>query len=122
MTDRLRIVLTPWKAVCIFVIIIAVKGVSFQLSSMATDGTLEQEPDKAPLSAETTVITESAAQSLPGILVTAELEKAIEECNKKVIRIAKACRASNKKFRFVYLHYHYYVIHTASYPGMLSLI
>lgn len=90
-------------------------GSSSQLSSMAVDDTLEQELDKAAAT------TESASQLLPGILVTAELEKAIEECKKKVTRIAKACRASNKKFRLVYLHYHD-VIHTTSYLGMLSLI
>lgn len=58
------------------------------------------EPEAAA-SAETTTKTESTVQPLPGLLVTAELEKAIEECKKKVARIAKACRASNKKFRDV---------------------
>lgn len=34
-----------------------------------------------------------------GLLVTAELEKAIEECKTKVAQIVKGCRASNRKFR-----------------------
>ena len=34
-----------------------------------------------------------------GLLVTAELEKAIEECKVKVAQIVKGCRAANRKFR-----------------------
>lgn len=34
-----------------------------------------------------------------GLLVTAELEKAIEECKAKVAQIVKGCLASNRKFR-----------------------
>ena len=34
-----------------------------------------------------------------GLLVTAELEKAIEECKTKVAQIVKGCRASNRKYR-----------------------
>jgi len=34
-----------------------------------------------------------------GLLVTAELEEALTECKKKVDRIAKTCRATNRKFR-----------------------
>ena len=63
---------------------------------MTTEHTPEPE---ASASAETTTTTASTIQPLPGLLVTAELEKAIEECKNKVARIAKACRASNKKFR-----------------------
>ena len=33
------------------------------------------------------------------LLVTAELEKAIEECKTKVAQIVKGCRASNRKYR-----------------------
>jgi hypothetical protein len=34
-----------------------------------------------------------------GLLVTAELDKAIEECKAKVAQIVKGCRESNRKFR-----------------------
>ncbi|KAG6872160.1 hypothetical protein C0995_012478 [Termitomyces sp. Mi166 len=47
------------------------------------------------------VLTETFLESKPGLLVTAELEKAIEECKLKVARIVKQCRAKNRKFRDV---------------------
>jgi hypothetical protein len=36
-----------------------------------------------------------------GLLVTTELNNALEECKARVARIAKDCRAKNKKFRSV---------------------
>jgi len=36
-----------------------------------------------------------------GVLVTAELDKALKSCKEKVERIARDCRAQNKKFRYI---------------------
>ena len=36
----------------------------------------------------------------PGLLVTDELDAAIEQCRTKVEQISKDCRARNRKFRF----------------------
>jgi hypothetical protein len=79
------------------------EAVLTKLPSMTTDRTLDSEATTAvTVSAETTT-TASTTQPLPGLLVTVELENAINECKKKVARIAKACRAGNKKFRLVSL-------------------
>ncbi|KAG5649945.1 hypothetical protein H0H81_001370 [Sphagnurus paluster] len=51
--------------------------------------------------AQQQVLLDSFSQPKPGLLVTAELEKAIEECRAKVRRIVKECRARNLKFRDV---------------------
>jgi hypothetical protein len=40
-----------------------------------------------------------APQAQVGLLVTSELEKAIEECRTKVAQIVKGCRAVNRRFR-----------------------
>lgn len=34
-----------------------------------------------------------------GLLVTAELDKALEECKARVAAISKLCRAKNQKYR-----------------------
>ena len=55
-------------------------------------------------------IAKQAAKQVPkptpkqevGLLVTKELQNAIDTCREKVERIAKECRASNRKFRCVF--------------------
>lgn len=42
-----------------------------------------------------------ASEAKVGLLVTAELEKAMEECRTKVAQIVKGCRAANTRFRYL---------------------
>ena len=46
-----------------------------------------------------TDLSPPVAKEQVGLLVTAELEQALAECKKKVERISKTCRATNRKFR-----------------------
>jgi len=50
---------------------------------------------------ETTVtaVTPASHQPQPGLLVTKELDKALEKCRVEVKRIAEDCRRKNRKFR-----------------------
>jgi hypothetical protein len=45
----------------------------------------------------------SFVQQEPGLLVTKELDKAIEYCKDKVARIAKTCKDRNRKFRYAWV-------------------
>ena len=54
-----------------------------------------------------------APQTKVGLLVTSQLENALEECRTKVAQIVKGCRAANRRFRwllswfwFLYNSYH----------------
>jgi hypothetical protein len=49
-----------------------------------------------------TLNTISFVQQQPSLLVTSELDNAIQDCKKKVARIAKDCRAKNRKFRLAF--------------------
>jgi hypothetical protein len=51
----------------------------------------DPEPNKA---------TFSQPPDTSGLGVTSELDKALEECKATVARIAKECRAKNRKFRY----------------------
>ncbi|KIK66146.1 hypothetical protein GYMLUDRAFT_38663 [Collybiopsis luxurians FD-317 M1] len=55
-----------------------------------------KEPEKV---APATQSLFSQQKEKAGLLVTAELEKALEDCKAKVARIAKDCRAQNRKYR-----------------------
>jgi hypothetical protein len=51
----------------------------------------------APTQPKSTTYTQQQAKA--GLLVTAELDKALEDCKARVADIAKECRAKNRKFR-----------------------
>jgi hypothetical protein len=40
-------------------------------------------------------------ENLGSLLVTAELDKALEECKSRVAEIVKGCRERNMKFRYI---------------------
>jgi hypothetical protein len=46
-----------------------------------------------------TAVTAGSRAIRPGLLVTKELDKALENCRVKVKSIAEDCRQKNKKFR-----------------------
>ena len=52
-----------------------------------------------PLTSRTTETSFFQQQEGAGLLVTDELEKALEYCKTRVARIAKECRLKNRKFR-----------------------
>lgn len=66
---------------------------TLQMATVATTETIATLTTTAPSSGV------SFVQQQPGLLVTKELEKALDECKAKVARIAKDCRAKNRKFR-----------------------
>ncbi|KAF8993311.1 hypothetical protein BDQ17DRAFT_1546123 [Cyathus striatus] len=62
----------------------------------STSNTLQTPVPISPASDNTAFRTETHA-----IIVTAEFEKTVEECRKRVKRISRECRAKNRKFRDV---------------------
>jgi Calpain family cysteine protease len=65
------------------------------------DTTTSKAPKPGPIKGAPVKNNKSVApEDQVGLLVTAELEKAIEECKKKVAQISKGCRAANRKFRY----------------------
>jgi len=56
---------------------------------------------KPPTKAQPSKATFSQQEKRGALLVTAELDKALEECKSRVSQIAKECREKNRKFRCV---------------------
>ena len=70
----------------------------------ADDNSPEGEDPKSTDDGPTNMICFVDPEEQPGLLVTDELDAAIEQCRAKVERISKDCRARNRKFRFVFSH------------------
>ena len=71
------------------------------LEVSADDNSPEGEDLKSTDDGPTNMICFVDPEEQPGLLVTDELDAAIEQCRAKVERISKDCRARNRKFRFV---------------------
>ena len=67
---------------------------------VTVNGTTTTNTTNSSTSTSTTT-TATFPQHRPGLLVTKELDDAIQDCKEKVERIAKDCRAKNRKFRWV---------------------
>jgi hypothetical protein len=73
------------------------------LSIPKATGTLTSNVPLPPLSPNSVICFVNPKQE-PGLLVTGELDAAIEDCRRKVERISKDCRAKNRKFRYARCH------------------
>ena len=74
------------------------------LSIPKASGTLKANSVPLPPLSPNSMICFVDPKQEPGLLVTGELNAAIEDCRRKVQQISKDCRAKNRKFRYARCH------------------